>query len=78
MGEGGGGGGVSIASSESHRLPWVLALKKSSAVIPLVDFCINKVLSTSCKVGRAVFKAETLLVTHRLWISLVFINYSSF
>ena len=43
---------MSVASSESHRLP-VLALKKSSAVISLVDFCItNKVLFTSCKVGR--------------------------
>ena len=30
-------GGVSVASSESHRLQ-VLALKKSSAVISLVDF----------------------------------------
>ena len=28
---------MSVASSESHRLP-VLALKKSSAVISLVDF----------------------------------------
>ena len=33
----GGGGGESVASSESHRLP-ELALKKSSAVISLVDF----------------------------------------
>ena len=50
-------GGGSVASSKSH----ILALKKSSAVIVLVDFCItNKVLSTSCMVDRAAFKAETL------------------
>ena len=45
-----GGGGVSVASSESHGLP-VLAPKKSSAVISLVDF-VSLISSFHFLLGR--------------------------